>query len=83
MGERPEGTEKVADGFTVTNSKLSWLTQKVKCYSKDRRGRLIMNFLSYLGIGLLKEQGIELITCLFLGLSFPLCKLCMQNAPVK
>lgn len=54
MGERPEGTEKVADGFTVTNSKLSWLTQKVKCYSKDRRGRLIMNFLSCLGIGLLK-----------------------------
>lgn len=42
-----------------------------KCYSsRGRRGRLIMNFPSYLRIGLLKEQGIELITCPFLCLFF-------------
>lgn len=69
MGERPEGTEEAADGSTATNEKLRWLTRKLKCYSNDgRRGRSIMNFLSYLGIGLLKEQGTELITCLFLDL---------------
>lgn len=84
MGERPEGTEKAADASTGTNDKLRWLTRKLKCYSnEDRRGRFIMNFLSYPGIGLLKEQGTELMTCLFLGLFFPLCKLHMQNAPVK
>lgn len=84
MGKRPEGTEKAADGSAGTNDKLRWLTKKLKCYSNEgRRGRFTMNFLSYLGIGLLKEQGMELITCLFLGLFFPLCKLHRQIAPVK
>lgn len=84
MGERPEGTEKAADGSTVTNYMLRWLTKMLKRYSnKERRGRFIMNFLSCLGTGLLKERGIELIICLFLGLFFPLCKIHMQNAPVK
>lgn len=78
MGERPEGTEKAADGSTVTNDMLRWLTK-----NEERRGRFIMNFLGCLGISLLKEQGIELIICLFLVLFFPLCKIHMQNAPVK